>query len=260
MRNVVKHDLVELGRSLLRGWFTLPLLVLLAPLLAAAFYGWLHIPDAYQWQLALSALVALLMIAVADVALVFSMQRLVCVGQPPPLWSRALLLLPCVALWAAWDWALGRLSPREQLWAYYLGSRPSAFWRVYINQTSIGRGFTALHVVLAVLVAAAITLFAVELTTQTLRTLRWRRLGGALLRASWWLAVVVAWLLLRAGCRQFVNYAPTGTRQHQMLVAAAHGLLYVLLPVLAFVLLAAWAGVQLARPRTPETEPAAETA
>lgn len=88
--------------------------------------GWLRLPDASIFQVALSALFAIFIVASAGMMESWILMRLAGRSCTPILLLRGTILLVTGALvWLAWNAFIAHLGSRDSLWAGYFNSRAS---------------------------------------------------------------------------------------------------------------------------------------
>lgn len=227
-------------------------------LLVLAGVAWTRLPDKHVWQVGLTLLVPLLLLAVALLLQAGTMRKLLHQQQGrAPLAIGALTLLVWVAIvWAAWavlDWCGDRIP----IWAGYLNSRASAHERATL--------FTYEHIqhwlILAVWILRWIVVPAKVIphalaSAQFGWRLPWRRVLRLLWNWRWWVAVVAAALLGVLLPGHFFTGEPHGTVAHQVWAVILKLAGTYLLAVCCWVLLLAWGAVLLNRTRLGSDKPA----
>lgn len=165
--------------------------------LAAA---WLWIPESHGWQLAASFVTASVLILGALWLHAATMARWSQPSVEPPAWRRALPHLPAFCIWLLAGLVglslVQLLDERQMLYAGYLASRPSAFFRAWFTYPRL---FAAIGLVVAALawyvLPALLLPFASETAARGLRRARWSRCGRVLLNWRWWIVLLALVLI-----------------------------------------------------------------
>jgi hypothetical protein len=235
-------------------WATL--LILLAGI------AWTRLPDRHTWQVSLTLLVPLILIAAAlmlEAATIRSFASNVD-GRVRFFWG-ALTLLAWLAVgcvvWAALDWC----NDQTFEWAGYLNSRFSAGGRATIfTFDHIQHWLTQLiWIVRWILLPGKLIPYAAA-SAQWGWRLPIRKIIHLLLNWSWWLAVVVGALVGVLLTGHFFAGLPSGTVSHQVWAVILKLAGTYLLAVACWVLLLCWAVVLLARPKPAREDESLVTA
>ena len=218
-------------------------------LLILAGVAWTRLPDSYAWQVGLTLLVPLVLLAAALLLEAGTMRKLFHDEQRRvPLWLAVLTLLVWAAIaWAAWallDWCTDQIPE----WAGYLNSRVSAHLRATLfTYDHIQSWLTFLVWVFRWIALPAKVIPWAMASAQSGWRLPWRKIVHLLFNWRWWLAVIIAALLAVEWPSHFFTGEPHGTVSHQvwsviLKLAGAY-----LLAVVCWVLLLAWCAVLLCR-------------
>jgi hypothetical protein len=230
-----------------RGWVAAQFWATLLIVLAGV--GWTRLPEKHVWQVGLTLLVPLLMLAAALVLQAGTMRGLISEDERRVrfAWGALTLLVWIAVAWIAW-WLLDWCEEQIPLWASYLNSRVSAAGRA--------RLFTYEHIQLWLTILVWIARWIVvpaKLIPHALASaewgwrLPWRKLFRLLLNWRWWTGVAIAALVGMLLPRRFFNGEPHGTVLHQVTAVSVKLAGMYLLAILCWVLLLAWAAVLLAR-------------
>ena len=243
------NDFKEMFRRLgcARGWtaaqFWATLLIVLAGV------AWTRVPERHSWQVGLTFLLPLLMLA-ALLALEAGTMRGFLQRDERRVrfaWGALTLLVWIAVVWIAWyllDWCDDHI----YLWAGYLNSRASAHARARVFTFShIVLWFTILEWTFRWIVVPAKVIPHAMASAQWGGRLPWRKLLRMLLNWRWWLGTVIAALLGVWLPGHFFNGEPHGTPTHQMWAVGLKLAGAFLLAILSWVLLLALAAVVLAR-------------
>jgi hypothetical protein len=224
-------------------------------LIILAGVAWTRVPDRHAWQVGLSLLLPLLLLAAFLYVQAGTMRKLLSQEQArTPLFIGALTLLVWILLvWIAWavlDW----YDDQIPIWAGYLNSRASAHARATVfTYDHIQAWLTLLEWVLRWIVIPAKVIALAMASAQWGWRLPWHRVIRMLLKWRWWLAVVIASLLGVALPNHFFAGVPHGTVAHQVWAVLLKLAGAYFLAIAFWVLLLGWAAVIFAR-----TAPAAE--
>jgi len=260
--NYCNDALRRIGRAW--GWvaaqFWATLLILLAGI------GWTRLPDKHAWQVALTLLIPIVLLAAFLVLEAGTMRRLLGEngdreGKRAQFAVGALTLVAWIAVvWVAWV-ILNWCDDQIPTWAGYLNSQAPVAMRA--------RMFTYEHIQnwLSILVwifrwialPGKVIPHAVA-SAQWGWRLPWRKLIRMLLNWRWWAAVVPAALIGVALTGHFFTGEPHGTVAHQVWAVILKLAGAYLLAVASWVLLLVWAAVLIARPRRAADREASETA
>ncbi len=225
-------------------------------LLILAGAAWTRLPDSYAWQVGLTLLVPLVLLAAALLLEAGTMRGLFHDEQRRVnLWMGVLALLVWAAIaWAAWallDWC-GDQIPE---WAGYLNSRASAHLRATLfTYDHLESWLTFLVWVFRwIALPAKLIPYAVS-SAQWGWRLPWRKIIRLLFNWRWWLAAIIAALAAVEWPSHFFSGEPHGTVSHQvwsvvLRIAAAY-----LLAIVCWVLLLAWCAVLLSRTRSTKVD------
>jgi hypothetical protein len=219
--------------------------------------AWTRLPDKHLWQVALTLLVPLLL---AISALELEAGTMCALadddGRRVKLVFGAMALLVWVALfwvcWAALDWCDDQIPE----WAGYLNSRASAGERATVlTYEHIQRWLTFAEWLLRwVIVPGKIIPYAMA-SAQWGWRVPFRKIIRLLLNWRWWPAVVLAALVGVALPGHFFAGVPHGTVAHQIWAVAFKLVGSYVLAIACWVLLLAWAAVQLGRPGAGKNQP-----
>jgi len=227
-------------------------------LLILAGVAWTRLPDSYAWQVGLTLLVPLVLLAVALFLEAGTMRRLLHdEHRRVPLWLGVLTLLVWAAIvWAAWallDWCNDQIPE----WAGYLNSRTSAHLRATLfTYDHIQSWLTFLVWVFRWIALPAKVIPWAMSSTQSGWRLPWRRIIRLLFNWRWWLAVIIAALVAVEWPSHFFNGEPHGTVTHQVWSVVLKLAGSYLLVVVCWVLLLAWCAVLLCRTKPGKAQPA----
>jgi hypothetical protein len=223
-----------------RGWIIAQFLGF--PLIALAGIGWTRLPDKYWWQVALSLVLPLLLLAAALALKAGFVRRMMRESEPRVslFWSALSLLVWIAIAWLLWA-LLDRWDDKIYLWASYLNSKASAWWR--------GRIFTYEHVSLWltrvewflrwIVVPALIIPFGAASAVCAWR-LHWLSTLHVLHNWRWFLAVILFALLGVALPTHFFTGTPHGTLSAQFWAIAFKVIGAYLLAFFSWILLLAW--------------------
>jgi hypothetical protein len=226
-------------------------------LLVLTGVAWTRLPDQYAWQVGLTLLLPLVLLALALLLEAGTMRKLLDVEQGrAPLAMGALTLVVWAAIVCLVWWLLDWCDDQIPVWAGYLNSRASAHLRATLfTYEHIQSWLTILVWVFRwIVVPAKVIPYAVA-SAQWGWRLPWRKLIRFLLNWRWWLAVVVAALLAVEWPSHFFTVEPQGTVAHQVWAIVLKLAGAFLLAVASWVLLLAWAAVLLGRSRPSKGQP-----
>jgi hypothetical protein len=251
--NLFKDLMRRLLRS--RGWiaaqFGGSLLLILLGL------AWTRLPEKHLWQVALSLLLPLLLIAAFLTLQAATMRRMA--GESDERSSLALgaasLLVWVLVGWAAWL-LLNWCDDQFETWASFLNSKAPAHWRAkLLTEAHIQHWLILLEWVCRwIVVPAKVIPYAVASAQWSWR-LPWRRALRLLWNWRWWLGVVVAALGGVLLPSHFFNGTPHGTASAQLWAVGLKLTGAYLLAVCFWVLLLAWVAAlfgRQSRPADPE--------
>ena len=218
------------------------------PLIVLAGVVWLRVPERHFWQVAITMLVPLAMLAAALLLEAGTMRSFFDRDQRRVTfaWGAALLLVwiaVAAALWLFLDWCDDQIPT----WASYLNSRASAHARA--------RLFTYEHIQLWltilvwifrwIIVPAKVIPHAMASAEWGLR-LPWRKLLRMLFNWRWWMGAVIAALVGVLAPSHFFSGEPHGSVSHQVWAVSLKLAGAYLLAIACWVALLAWASVLLA--------------
>lgn len=220
-------------------------------LLVLAGGAWTRLPDKHAWQVGLTLLLPLMLLAVALLLQAGTMRSLLNQEQArAPLAMGALTLLVWAAVvWAMWailDWCDDQIP----MWAGYLNSRASAHLRATLfSYEHIQSWLTFAEWIFRWIVVPAKVIPHAMASAQWGWRLPWRKLIRLLLNWRWWLAIVIAALAAVELPSHFFTGEPQGTVAHQVWAVIFKLAGAYLLAVASWVLLLAWAAMLLSRSR-----------
>ena len=218
-------------------------------LLVLAGVAWTRLPDKHAWQVGLTLLLPLALLAVLLLLHAGTMRGLLNQeqGRVPLAMGALTLLIWAAIVWGAWailDWCDDQIP----LWAGYLNSRASAHARATLfTYEHIQTWLTLLVWIWRWIVVPAKVIPNAMASAQWGWRLPWRKLIRLLLNWRWWLAAVIAALVAVTLPSHFFTGEPHGTVAHQVWAVALKLAGAYLLAVASWVLLLAWAAVQLNR-------------
>jgi hypothetical protein len=239
-----------------KGWVAAQFWATLAVLLAGVV--WTRVPEKHLWQVGLTILLPLLMLAAVLALEAGTMRGLVRQEERRVrfVWGALTLLVWIAVVWLAWfllDWCDDRIP----LWASYLNSHVSAHGRaVVFTYAHIARWLTIIEWILRWIAVPAKVIPHAVASTQWGWRLPWRKLFRLLLNWRWWLGAVIAALVGVLLPSHFFNGQPHGSVLHQELAVSTKLLGAYLLAVTSWVLLLAWAAVVVARQEEPPKDAA----
>jgi hypothetical protein len=228
-----------------------------ALLLILAGVAWTRLPDSYAWQVGLTLLVPVVLLAVALLFEAGTMRRLLHDEQRRvPLSLGVLTLLVWAAIaWAAWallDWCADQIP----VWAGYLNSRASAHLRATLfTYDHIQSWLTFLVWVFRWIALPAKVIPWTMASSQWGWHLPWRKIIRLLFNWRWWLAVIIAALVAVEWPSHFFTGEPHGTVSHQVSSVMLKLAGVYLLAVACWVLLLAWCAVLLSRSKPSQAQP-----
>ncbi len=228
-------------------------------LLILAGVAWTRLPDSYAWQVVLTLLVPLVLLAAALLLEAGTMRALFHDEQRRAhFWVGTLMVLVWTAVaWAAWallDWCSGQIPE----WAGYLNSRFAANQRATLfTYDHIESWLTFLVWIFRWIVVPAKVIPHAVASAQWGWRLPWLRVWRMLLNWRWWFAVIIAALVAVEWPSHFFTGEPHGTVSHQVWAVMLKLAGVYLLGVVCWVLLLAWCGVLFSGPR-PHHEPPSE--
>jgi hypothetical protein len=226
------------------------------PLLAAAGLGWTRLPEKYGWQVFLTLLVPLILLALFVLMQAATARRLIGAeeGRVRLVWGALSWLVWILLLWFAW-WVLDWWDANDYSWASYLNSLAPATWRARVfTYAHLHSWMDGIEWVLRwIVVPGKLTLCAAA-SSQWGWRLKWRRLVRVLLSWRWWPAVTVAALLAVRLPEHWFAAEPKGTVHAQVWAVGLKIAATWVLGVLWWVLLLAWAAVLMVRQKEPAAD------
>jgi hypothetical protein len=243
--NILNELLRRLRASL--AWVAAQFWATLLILLAAVV--WTRIPEKHWWQVGLTLLLPLSMLA-ATLLLEAATMRAFLQKDDRRVrfaWGALTLLVWIAVVWLAWfilDWCDDQIPQ----WASYLNSRASAHARARLfTYAHITHWLTVLEWIFRWIVVPAKLIPLAMASAQWGARLPWRKLLRVLLNWRWWIGAVIAALLGVMLPSYFFNGEPHGTVSHQVWAVSLKLAGVYLLAVASWVLLLAWAAVLLTR-------------
>jgi hypothetical protein len=249
LKDLLRRLRASLGWVAAQFWATL--------LIVLAGVGWTRVPEKHVWQVGLTLLLPLAMLAATLVLEAGTMRSFF--GQDERrvrfAWGALTLLVWIAVVWIAWfilDWCDDQIP----LWASYLNSRASAHARARLfTYEHIQLWLTILVWIGRWIVVPAKAIPHAMASAQWGWRLPWRKLLRMMLNWRWWIGAVIAALLGVLVPSYFFNGEPHGTVAHQVWAVSLKLAGAYLLAMASWVLLLAWAAVLLNRhehkPKTP---------
>ena len=224
-----------------RGWIAAQLLGIAVLVLLGL--GWTRLPDKSGWQVALTILLPLGLLALALLLQAGTMRALLAEdrGNSRLAWGTLSLLFWIALGWLAWlllDWCDDNIPN----WAGYLNSRASAHWRATLfTYVHLVRWLTLAEWILRWIVAPGKLIPCALASIQSGWRLPWRSVIRFILNWKWWPAVIVAALLGVALPGRFFNGVPHGTVSQQVWAVVLKLIGAYLLQVGSWLMLLGWA-------------------
>jgi hypothetical protein len=219
--------------------------------------GWTRVPERHVWQVGVTLLLPLLMLAAVLVLEAGTMRSFFHQdeGRVKFMWGALTLLVWIAVVWIAWfilDWCDDQIPQ----WAGYLNSRASANARARIlTYEHISTWLSVLEWIFRwILVPAKVIPHALA-SAQWGWRLPWRKLLRMMLNWRWWIGAVIAALAGVLLPSYFFNGEPHGTVAHQVWAAILKPVGAYLLAMASWVLLPAWCAVLLAREKNKPEAP-----
>jgi len=221
---------------------------------------WTRVPEKHVWQVGLTLLVPLLMLAAALMLEAGTMRSFI--GRDERrvrfAWGALTLLVWIAVVWLAWfilDWCDDQIPQ----WASYLNSRASAHARARVfTYEHITTWLTVLEWIFRWIVVPAKVIPHALASAQWGVRLPWRKLLCMMLNWRWWIGAVIAALVGVLLPSYFFNGEPHGTVTHQVWAVSLKLAGAFLLAMASWVLLLAWAAVLLNRdehkPKMPDDD------
>jgi len=226
---------------------------------AAQFWGtllivlagvvWTRVPEKHWWQVGITLLLPLLMLAATLVLQAGAMRSFF--GQDDRrvriAWGALTLLVWIAAVWLAWfilDWCDDQIPQ----WASYLNSRASAHARArFLTYAHITTWLSVLEWIFRWIVVPAKVIPHAMASAEWGWRLPWRKLLRMMLNWRWWIGAVIAALVGVLLPSYFFNGEPHGSVTHQVWAVSLKLAGACLLAIASWVLLLGWAAVLLAR-------------
>ncbi|MGA3032270.1 MAG: hypothetical protein ABSD70_03245 [Terracidiphilus sp.] len=251
--NYFNEALRRIGHA--RGWVAAQFWATLLIVLAGV--GWTRLPDRYAWQVGLSLLIPVFLLALAIVLEAGTMRKLLNQeeGRVSLPMGAVTLAVWAVVVWLAW-WFLNWCDDQTGLWAGYLNSRFGASERATVfTYQHLQSWLTLLIWVFRwIAVPAKVIPHAVASAQWGWRP-PWRRVFRLLLNWRWWIAAVIAAQAGVALPSHFFSAVPHGAVTHQVWAVIFKLAGAYLLGVVCWVLLLAWAAVLLERRAPTANQP-----
>jgi hypothetical protein len=252
--------LKELSRRLLREWRWIAAQFAGMLLLALLGLSWTRLPDRHGWQVLLSLLLPLVIIAAALTLQAATMRAFLesRENRVRLAWGALTLLVWVAVVWAFW-WLLDWCDNHFWDWASYLNSKAPAHWRARVfTYAHILHWFVVAQWILRWIVTPAKVIPYAMASVQWGWRLRWRRVLHLLWSWRWWLAVTLAACAAVLLPRHLFAGLPGGTVSHQVWTVILKLLASWVLAIGSWVVLLGWAAVLIA-PR-PDPGPSDEDA
>jgi hypothetical protein len=240
------HDLLRRPRTN-SGWVAAQFWATLLIVLAAA--AWTRVPEKHWWQVGLTLLLPLLILAAVLVLEAGTMRGFLQSDERSVrfAWGALTLFVWIAVVWLAW-WVLDWCDDQIPQWASYLNSRAPAHVRArYFTYEHISHWLTILEWIFRWIVVPAKAIPLAMASTQWGGGLPWRKLLRTLLNWRWWIAAVIAALVGVLLPSYFFNGEPHGSVTHQVWAVSLKLAGAYLLAIVSWVLLLAWAAVLLTR-------------
>jgi len=222
-------------------------------LIVLAGVGWTRVPEKHVWQVGLTLLLPLVIVAATLTLEAGTMRRFFHQEERRARFAvGALTLLVWIAVvWLAWtllDWC----DDQSYQWASYLNSRLPAGARARVfTYEHIETSISVLVWIFRWIVVPAKVIPHALASAEWGWRLPWRKLFRMLLNWRWWLGVVIAALVGALLPSYFYHGEPQGTVAHQVWAVVLKLAGAYLLAVLSWALLLAWGAVLLARQAEP---------
>jgi hypothetical protein len=241
LNDLLRRLRASLGWVAAQFWATL--------LIVLAGVGWTRVPERHVWQVGLTLLLPLLMLA-ALLALEAGTMRSLFHREERRVrfvWGALTLLVWIAVVWIAW-FILNWCDDQIPQWASYLNSRASAHARArFFTYEHITTWLSVLEWIFRWIVVPAKVIPHALASAEWGWRLPWRKLLRMMLNWRWWIGAVIAALLGVLVPSYFFNGEPHGTVTHQVWAVSLKVAGAYLLAIVSWVLLLAWAAVLLAR-------------
>lgn len=218
-------------------------------LIVLAGVAWTRVPEKHVWQVGLTLLLPVLMLAAVLVLEAGTMRSFLHQDERRVrfAWGALTLLVWIAVVGIAW-WILDWCDDQTFQWAGYLNSRASAHARARIlTYDHIQLWLTILIWIFRWIVVPAKVIPHALASAQWGGRLPWRKLLRMTLNWRWWSGVVIAALLGVLLPSYFFNGEPHGTVTHQVWAVILKSVGAYLLAIASWVLLLAWCAALLAR-------------
>jgi hypothetical protein len=219
------------------------------PLIVLAGAAWTRVPEKHVWQVGLTLLLPLLMLAATLVLEAGTMRGFFQKDDRRVrfAWSALTLLVWIAVVWMAWfilDWCDDQIPQ----WASYLNSRAYAHARARLfTYEHITYWLSVLEWIFRWIVVPAKVIPLAMASAQWGGRLPWRKLLRTLSNWQWWIAAVIAALVGVLLPSYFFHGEPHGTVTHQVWAVSLKLTGAYLLAMASWILLLAWAAVLLTR-------------
>jgi len=243
------NDFKEMFRHICRAWGWAAAQFWATPLIVLAGVGWTRVPEKHAWQVGLTLLLPLVMLAATLVLEAGTMRSFSHQDERRVRFAwGALTLLAWIAVvgvaWFILDWCNDQIP----LWASYLNSRASAHARARVfTYEHIETWLVVLVWVWRWIVVPAKVIPHALASAQWGWRLPWRKLLHMMLNWRWWIGTVIAALVAVLLPSYFFHGEPHGTVAHQVWAVSLKVAGAYLLAMVCWVLLLAWAAVLLTR-------------
>lgn len=212
------------------------------PLILLAGIGWTRLPEKHWWQVVLSLLMPLLLLALSLVLKAGTVRRMLSgrEGRVWLIWGALALLLWMILAWLIWA-LLDSWDDRIFLWASYLNSKAPAGWRGRLfTFQHLSLWFTQIEWLLRWIVLPTLLIpFGAASAVRALR-IRWLSTLHVVHNWRWFLAVVLFALLGVALPTHFFAGTPGGTLTAQLWAVVFKLAGAYLLTFFCWILLLAW--------------------
>jgi hypothetical protein len=241
LNDLLRRLRASLGWVAAQFWATL--------LIVLAGVAWTRVPERHVWQVGLTILLPLAMLAALLVLEAGTMRVFLQkdARRARFAWGALTLLVWIAVVWAAWfilDWCDDQIPQ----WASYLNSRASAHARArFFTYEHITTWLTVLEWIFRWIVVPAKVIPHALASAQWGGRLPWRKLLRMTLNWRWWIGALIAALLGVLLPSYFFNGEPHGTVTQQVWAVSLKLSGAFLLAIASWVLLLAWAAVLLTR-------------
>lgn len=240
--------LKDLSTRLLRGWRWIAAQFGGMLLLALLGLGWTRLPEQHGWQVLLSLLLPLVLVAAALTLQAATMRAFLASEENRVrlAWGALTLLVWVAAVWAFW-WLLDWCDAQFWDWASYLNSKAPAHWRARIlTFQHIRHSLLLAEWILRWIVTPAKVIPYAIASAEWGWRLRWRPVLHLLWNWRWWLAVTLAACTAVLLPGHLFASLPHGTVSHQVWTVILKLLASWALVLGSWVFLLGWAAVMMA--------------